>query len=164
MIRLFLLSCFVCFGISFVQAQSIKLPQDCKRILVKRFQSWRIAKIESSIIDYFKRDRSFEQPDLIRGDWNGDGKTDYAVLLENEKDPNKKITIALIKSRSSYSAYILDGYDCIMSMKKGDKDYNFETRKTFRYKRDAIFTYHWEKGGDSFVFEKGKFRAILTSD
>ena len=50
-----------------------------------------------------------------------------------------------MKGASSYKTYILDGNDCIMSFKKGMKDYDFEKKKSFRYSSDAIFSYYWEK-------------------
>jgi hypothetical protein len=49
-------------------------------------------------------------------------------------------------------------------MKKGERDYNYETDKKFTYKNDAVFTGYWEKGGVTFVYERGKFRSIVTSD
>lgn len=162
--RLFLLFCLTSFGILFVQAQSVKLPNECKKILDKRFQSWKMAEIEPSIIEYFQRERSFEQPNLIKGDWNGDGKTDYAVLLENKNKAEDKIIVVLMRSKGNYKNYILDAADCLMSVKKGKKDFDLVAKKSFRYKNDAIFSYFWEKAGSSYVFEKGKFRAIGTSD
>lgn len=163
--RLFFLLCFIGLGISTCQAQSIKLPNDCQKILKSRFRSWKLAEIQVEIIDYFKRERAYEQPNLIKGDWNGDGKNDYAVLLQNKNNSQEKIIVALMKTRTSYKNYTLNANDdCIMSVKKESKGYDFEKKKSFRYKNDAIFTYFWEKAGSSYIWEKGKFRAISTSD
>lgn len=161
--RLLFLSCLVCFGALIVEAQ-IKLPEDCQRILETRFRSWKTAAVAPGIIEYYERERAFEHPNLIKGDWNGDGKTDYAVRLENKTDSEKKLAVVLMKSRSDYDTYFFDGQDCLMSVRKGEKDYDFDAQKSFRYKTDAIITCYWEKSGTSYIWEKGKFRPRLTSD
>lgn len=162
--KIWFLLCFVCFAASNVQAQIINLPEECQKILERQFRSWKFAEINSDIVEYFKQKRSFEQPNLINGDWNGDGKTDFAALLENKNNAEKRIMVVLMKGKNGYKSFVLDAYDCLMSVKKGSKDYDFEARKSFRYKTDAIFSYYWEKAGTSYVWENGKFRAIATSD
>lgn len=159
-----LLLFFICIGIISSQGQTIKLPIDCQKILKNRFPSWKLAEVETGIIEYFNRERAFEQPNLIKGDWNGDSKKDYAVLLQNKNNSEERIIVVLIKTRKSYKDYILEANDCLMSIKKGKKGYDFESKKSFRYKNDAIFSYLWEKAGISYVWEKGKFRAVSTSD
>ncbi len=57
-----------------------------------------------------------------------------------------------------------DGGEYIALMKKGEKDYDYETDKNFIYKNDALFSGYFEKGGSSYIYEKGKFRGITTSD
>jgi hypothetical protein len=69
-----------------------------------------------------------------------------------------------MKAQGGYKSYILDANDCIMSVNKGKKDYNFDTGKNFHYKNDAIFNYIWEKAGVSYIWQKGKFRSVTTSD
>jgi hypothetical protein len=49
-------------------------------------------------------------------------------------------------------------------MKHGEWDYNYETQQYFTYPHDAIFTGIFEKGGSSYLYEKGRFRSIITSD
>jgi hypothetical protein len=123
-----------------------------------------MAQIQPEIGEYFQRERPHEQPNLIKGDWNGDGKTDYAAMLQSKSNQEKRITIVLMKSGKTYQTHILGASDCIMSIKRGKKDYDFERKKNFQYKNDAIFDYIWEKAGSSYVWEKGRFRGILTSD
>ncbi len=134
------------------------------KILETKFRSYKFVNVSKEILDYYKRDRAYEQPNLIKGDWNGDGKTDYAVLLEKVNNPEGSIIIVLMKARKNYESYILGAYDCIMSVKKGERDYDFDSGKYFRYKNDAIFTYIWEKAGVTYIWKKGKFDVITTSD
>jgi len=161
---LFLLLFIIGFAAAGVRAEAVRLSKDGQNILDTRFRSWKIAEIDSGIVEYFRQNRSFEKPNLIKGDWNGDGRTDYAVLLQNRKIAEKRITVVLMKNKSGYKTYVLDANDCLMSVKKGKRDYDFEARKTFRYRTDAIFSYIWEKAGVSYVWNNGKFRMIATSD
>jgi hypothetical protein len=162
--RLFFLFCLAFFAVNFVRAQGVELPRDGQKILEKRFRGWKYAEIDSAIVEYFRRDRSFEQPNLITGDFDGDGKRDYAVLMQKKTDAARRVTIVLMRHKGCYKTHVLDANDCLMSVKKGKKDYDFEAQRSFRYQRDAIFSYIWEKAGVSYVWEKGKFRAIVTSD
>jgi len=162
--KILLLLFLLCNGFASSQAQSIKLPSECQKILKTKFRSWKMANVPDEIKDYYKRERAFELANLIKGDWNGDGKTDYAILLDNKANVERRIILVLMKAKRSYKSYFLDGSDCIMSAKKGQKDYSFDTGKNFRYKNDAIFNYIWEKAGVTYVWEKGKFGIITTSD
>lgn len=156
------------------QAQTLELPDECKEILDKNYQGWKFAKVRDDIIDYFRRENLPYQLNLIKGDWNGDGKTDFAALVEHGKlknyqgdiTGNERFTIAFVRVRDGYRHFVLDngGGDYITLMKKGAKDYNYETDKNFQYKTDAIFDGYFEKGGVSYVWKNKKFRMIATSD
>lgn len=170
--RFVLLCCIAYFGISFVQAQSIKLPQECKKILNKNFRGWEIAKVPEEVSKFFRDKRFSFQPNLIKGDWNGDGKTDYAVLIKQgslynylgEPYAERRFMVAFVKTKKGFKYFRFDGSEYIALIKKGAQDYDYETDKKFRYRRDAIFDGFWEKAGVSYVWEKGKFRVIATSD
>ena len=152
-----------CLGIP-THAQISMLPADCERLLATKFRSWKLASIQPEIIEYFKKERPHEQPNIIKGDWNGDGKIDYATMLQAKSDSERRITVAFLKSENSYRTYVLGAADCLMSMKRGERDYSFDSGKYFRYKNDAIFDYIWEKAGVSYVWARDRFRIITTSD
>lgn len=145
-------------------ARSVVLPAGAKKVLDTKFKSWRLADVNEDISKFYKERRSHEQPNLIKGDWNSDGKQDFAVQLQNREDGEKKIIVALMRTPSGFETHVLDAADCIMSEKKGKKAYNFETKRSFRFKHDAIFSYIWEKAGGSYVWTGNRFRYILTSD
>ena len=123
-----------------------------------------MAEIKSDVKEYYKCERSFKEPNSIKGDWNGDGKTDYAMLLQKKNNVEKRIIAVLMRSRNSYKTYLLETEDGIMADKKGEKYYDFETQKSFPYKNDAIISYFREKSATSYIWAKGRFKSILTSD
>ena len=144
-----------------IQAQQISLPKECVSILNKQFKGWKIAKISADIVDWHKKSKQPFEPNLIKGDWNGDKQMDYAVLIQKGK---VRQTIAFIKKSGQFVPYKLDGEDYIGLMKRGEKDYDYETEKDFVYKNDAIFVGIFEKSGVSYIWRKGKFIALITSD
>lgn len=170
--KIFLLLIFLCANSTIVQAQSIALPKECERVLNKNFRGWKLAKIQKEVDAYHRQKKFLFAPNLIRGDWNGDNRTDYAVLIEQGKLKNtagediddRRLLIAFVKSRKGFMYFQFDGSDFIQLMKKRAKDYDYDTGKDFRYKTDAIFSGIWEKAGVSYVWKKGKFIEIITSD
>ncbi len=116
----------LCGGVAFSQAQSIKLPDDCKKILNKNFRGWKFAQVPKEVSQYHKERKFPFEPNLVRGDWNGDGKIDYAVLIKHRKETK---TVAFIRLQSKYKHYNLEGGDYIQVFKKGEKDYSYTSHK-----------------------------------
>lgn len=146
-------------------AQIEKMPESVQVVIRKNFRSWQVSDVDNVIVEYFKKDRPHEHPNAIKGDWNGDGKTDYAFQLQNRNNKEAKILVALIRSGAGFKSYVLGkADDCLMSEKKGRKGFDFERQRSFRYQNDAIFSYIWEKAGTSYFWRNGRFRGILTSD
>jgi hypothetical protein len=47
---------------------------------------------------------------------------------------------------------------------KGREAYDYNTNRKFRYIHDAIILSDFEKSAVSYIYEKGKFRSVVTSD
>jgi|GEM_PF-2718306 len=52
---------------------------------------------------------------------------------------------------------------CLQLMRKGDGDYDYEAQREFTYPHDTLMS-GLGMGGTSYLYENGKFRAIITSD
>lgn len=147
-----------------VFARSMVLPAAAQKVLDTKYRDWRMAEINKEIIDFYKDKQPEESLNSIKGDWNGDGKMDYAVQLQDRKNSEKKIIVVLIKSASGFDSYTLAAADCIVSVKKGSTGFDHDTNKSFRYKNDAITSLIWEKSATTYIWENRRFRGILTSD
>jgi hypothetical protein len=159
--KLLLLLFLLCVAAAFNKAQSIKLPNECRKILNKNFRGWKFAQVPREVNAYHKERKFPFEPNFVRGDWNGDGKIDYAALIEHRK---KTKTIAFIQLQTKYKHYNLEGGDYIQIFKKGVKDYSYTSQKNFTYKNDSIFVGISECCGSSYIWRKGKFVRIITSD
>jgi len=159
-----------CIGLFSINAMAVELPVECQKILDSKFSGWKSAEPIEGVLEYFKTEKITNAPNLTMGDWNGDGKQDYAALIEygsETVDGNKMptfLTIAFIKNAKGYSHYKLEGGDYLQTVKKGKKDFNAETNKNFVHKTDAIFSGIWEKSGTVYIWDKTKFKSVITSD
>lgn len=146
-----------------VFARATALPAAAQKVLDTKFKGWSLAVINKEIIDYYKNRPHGDSLNSVKGDWNGDRQMDYAVLLQNSQNAEKKV-IVLMKSANGYDSYVLDYADCILVVKKGGKGFDHEANKSFRNKNDAINAQIWEKSATTYVWETKRFRGIITSD
>jgi len=108
---------------------------------------------------------------VIQGDFNDEGYRDYAVLTEQDAEahdhhvtsPLTILIVAFFRTHNGYRRQQVtdEGGGCLQLMPKGQRDY--DAQGEFTYQRDTIFS-GFGMGGTSYLYENGKFRAIITSD
>jgi hypothetical protein len=159
-----------CICLISTNAMAYELPVGCKKILDSKFSGWKMSMPINEVAEFYSDEKITNPTNLITGDWNGDGKQDYAVLITHGSEKVGDVTmpmiwtIAFIKTANGYNHYKLEGGDYIQTVKKGKKDFNAETQKAFIHKTDSIFSGIWEKSGTAFIWDKTKFKSVLTSD
>ena len=149
-----------------------KLPEAFKAKLDGQFAGWRFAPIDQVIQDYHRQEKFPGYPNLLSGDFDGNGQTDYAAFIVYKKAGRIfSSVVALLQRNRQIRHYILEknrGDDVsgqsINLMKKGEKDFNHDTNREFYYRYYAIFIGIWEKGGSSYIYSKGRFISFVTSD
>jgi hypothetical protein len=161
------------------QQRSILLPAAIKVSLDRRYPGWSFPTVSQDVTQLFGSwpRLAGAMPHLIKGDFDGDGKADYAVLIVHGKVFNSagvafergEKLIAFLRTHRGYRLYLLDdgGYmsDIYLALdRKGEKGYDYATNRTFIYRHDAIDFGVFEKGGESFIYRKGRFHRIITSD
>lgn len=110
---------------------------------------------------------------MIKGDFNDDGLTDYAVLIQQSAEANDKGVakplvvhiVAFFRKPSGYQMHLVtsEGGSALILMRKGEPDYDYEGQRDFNYPRDSIFS-GMGMGGTSYIYENDRFRALTTSD
>ena len=158
----------------FKQSAEISLPASMKSSLDRRFPGWSYLPVEEEVRTFLKEYVSeYARPDIIKGDFDGNGLVDYAVLIEEKTTLPKKANAEMRKARvvvfltkaAGFQIKLLDPEGAyLVLLRRGDWDYSYDTSEYFTYQNDAIFTGIFEKGGTSHVYEKGRFRSIITSD
>lgn len=166
---------WVLSGISLAQEENskVELPAAARLILDKKYPGWKLPKVREDIRQYFKK--SDAELNLVQGDFDGNGRQDYALQIEYGVEfdsggrAHPKIHfVALIQRAGKFKLHIVDadggGRDFIAIWKKGEQGYSYETQSRFIFANDAVEAVFFEKAAVSYVFEKGKFRAIVTGD
>ena len=151
-----------------------KLPRPIKVLLDRKFPGWQFPAVSEDDCHDVKTwggKDAFAQ--LIQGDFDGDGQLDYAVLIEEESGTDDRglvsrpavYIVAFLAKRNEYKMRIVthEGGGSLQLMRKGDGDYDYESQREFTYSHDTIFS-GVGMGGSSYLYENGKFRAIITSD
>jgi hypothetical protein len=152
-----------------------RLPSTIRIKLDKRFPGWRFAQISVEIRDAMKEYVSLNsQLDLIKGDFDGNGQLDYALLIEQGDIFNdtgavvgrNNHIVAFLKRGNDYSLHLVDSNagDYLLLWRKGDQGYSYESQRNIVFDNDAMEAVIFEKAGTSYVYKKGKFLRIITGD
>jgi hypothetical protein len=151
------------------------LPHEAQVMLDAKYPGWNFWPVAEEIRAYFKKEQPSARLNLVTGDFDGDGRTDYAALVEHGiiTDNNgvpigrDQHLVAFLQRKAGFKLYALTecgGGDYIFLAKKGEGGYSYEQQREIVYEHDAICTAIWEKGGSSYVFEKDHFRCFVSSD
>lgn len=157
------------------KAEERELPAAVRLKLDRTFPGWHFPKIGDDIRQATKE---WVVPgshlDLLRGDFDGNAESDYALLIEHGEIFNdagvaigrEVSVVAFLKKGDKYEYHLVtfDAGDYLLLIRKGDGRYDYEAQKKFIFTRDAIDSVTFEKAAISYVYEKGRFRAIVTGD
>jgi hypothetical protein len=149
-----------------------KLPPAARAVLDGNYPGWKFSEASADVRHFLQK--SDAELNLVAGDFDGNGQLDYALQIQHGTNlynggasHSKLHLIALMKKASGYKLQVIDadgGGDYLIGWKKGDTGYDYHTDKNFIFANDAVEAVTFEKAGISYVYEKGKFRSIITGD
>lgn len=145
------------------------LPIGVKKLLDRNFPGWQFHPTTQEDCETVKsQGGKYAYSQMIMGDFDGDLRSDYAVLIDGDPDAMYRpgvYIIAFLARENSYSMVVVtrEGGDCLLLMPKRTSDFNYDAQCEFSYANDAIFS-GMGMGGMSYLYENGKFRAIITAD
>jgi hypothetical protein len=150
-----------------------KLPRPIKVLLDKQFPGWQfpgVSEDDCQSVKTWGGKEAYAQ--LTQGDFDGDGRLDYAVLIEHGSIIDRGVVVgartcivAFFHRQDGYKMKVVtrEGGGCLQLMRRGESDYDYEAQREFTYKYDTMMSGEG-MGGTSYLYENGKFRAIITSD
>lgn len=137
------------------------LPPDARRAVDNRCHGWRPAPVAPQIEEWFRQDQRSLHPNRIEGDFNADGRRDFALEVICE---GRQRVFALISRAEGFEVHALaddpaDPFTFLVLYRKGEKDFDFETMKPFRYATDALGLLYFDRTAVTFrwigkAFEK----------
>ena len=150
------------------------LEQFCETLLNQALPVWTMASV-SEDVKAFAATELQADPLKIRGDFDGDGRQDIALLIQNRaqpvfKEPERikatRIAVCLAKVPSTVLRLVGEPYcdDFIYLMKKGEDMHDIELGNLGKYPVDAIGTICFKKAGAVFFLDGKNFRRIINSD
>ena len=150
-----------------VEKAGPSLPKDGRATLDKECPGWRFAALAAEFRGLLGPGDS---PEWIQGDYDGDGKPDYAaqIICPASPSPAQK-TVALLRRAGGFERHTLESfgvgdYTFLHPIRKGEELYDFEQDRTMPSPRDAIMIVYEEKASVTHLFEKGAFHRMITAD
>lgn len=155
-----LLCMLVCLPLHAVAKQET-LPRACSQSFDERLPGWRLA---TPPADAAASAASYGlNPVITAGDFNGDGKKDWAALVTAS---GTTVVAACLSQRKGVHVVLIENTceDMVFRARAGTRRPNLETGRTETLRRDAIATSCFGKAGKTHVFERGAFRGFLHAD
>ena len=144
-------------------AKGTKLPDAVRADLNRHADNWRFVPTTNP--------GGVKCASIVTGDFDGNGQTDYAVHIVAGNGPTEKRQrlILYLKKGEKYfgrtlSRQVPNNGQCLVFFRKGTKDYRYDTNQYFRYRYDTVGLFFPEKGGESYLYQKGRFYPVITSD
>ena len=149
------------------------LLRACNAQVTARFRQWRFAPIREDVAEFAKSRK--ESPTVTYGDFDGDGRKDVALLVQDGPNPDRdyprrldSLHIAVcMNPRAETKLVLIDKPYCgdgITLAPKGQPYHDYATETNGFYKLDGVSAYCFEKAGATYEFENGAFRQIVDSD
>ncbi len=145
-------------------AALLELPAGVRTRLNQTVPGWKLSSVAPQISDWFRDYRLDYQPNVVKGDFDGDGQADYAVQVLAH---GKQVLIVMLERKNGYSAHVLaedqpDPFVFLLRYDKGSKDFDFEKLKPFRYSADSIGLMYFDRTPLTFMYRSGHFEKKLS--
>jgi hypothetical protein len=137
------------------------MPQSCADLIASRLSGSRYHFVPADAAAWARAHHL--NPVLISGDFDGNGRRDWAALMQQE---DRVVLAVCLVTRGAPSLHILHTPcpDLVLLARRGTRQYNWDTQRWVRNRRDAIVTSCFEKAAETFVYEKGEFRRFTSAD
>jgi hypothetical protein len=144
-------------------------------MLNSKYPGWQPSQVGADVQTFVRERSPGASASVIKGDFDGNGRTDYAILLEYPSGPqdgaiNWLRLVAFLADKKSFKLIELNDpipaepEFYVTLQRKGARGYNLATDRRFRYPHDSIGMWYFGVAGGTFIFSNGRFRHVAESD
>jgi hypothetical protein len=143
------------------------LPPDVRRLLDQRYPGWQFATIAASLKAQLPEDASAE---WTAGDYDGDRQGDYAVqIVRVEAGDMPQVVLALLRRGARYDIHALKSIPVqqntyVRTLPKGQVVTDVESGSKLTAATDVVEVLYGQEAGEAFIYDKGRFRRIVSGD
>jgi hypothetical protein len=120
---------------------SLLLPAGISGLLDKAEPGWQLAPTAPQLSAWLAESKLGWEPSLIEADFDGDGRKDYAVQILTKRS-HQRVAVFLQRDQGWQTVWLTDDkpdrFTCLALYRKGEKDFDFERMKPFRYAVDSL--------------------------
>ena len=153
------------------------LPRPIRAALDQEFPGWRFSEVSAGVREFFRESLPGARPNLVTGDFDGDGRADYALLIEhsNFDQPGAGFShvverLVFLRRGAGYRMHRLEqdspaNPDLYLTLaRRGRQGFDFKAERKYRYPNDSISVWYFEKAGGTYIYQRGRFRYVTEAD
>src|SRR5947207_7553483 len=107
--KLLLATLLLFTSFTFAQSGAAKFPVELESALDHDFPGWKLAKIDSDLQRRNDISRIFAKRGFVSGDFDGDGRKDYAVMIvRSTVSGDEQVVIAYLNAKTGLQKHLLD--------------------------------------------------------
>ena len=147
-----------------VDGGSQALSARVRSVLAARYRSWEVRRqCAAEVTEVTDLDPKWAS--VASGDYDADGRIDYAILLQPKPTHSGKLIIVVFLSSVGDEPVVAgEGNLYISTVTRGSRGHNHDTGQDFTYTNDAIFSGDFHCCGYSLIWREGKFIRVTTAD
>ena len=145
--------------------RELAVERACTAALSRLWPQWSFPSISSEVSEWAEREN--ERPTVTFGDFDGDGRTDVALLVQPFPESTSPMIAACLSGSGLDKPVVITDpycYDGLTRQRRGQPYYDFATGLEGVYPSDGIHAYCFEKAGATYIIKGGRFEPIVDSD
>ena len=157
--------------VAVAQTATPKLPADVITALNQAFPGWKAAPIDLEVQQENKDAWILARRGFVSGDFDGDGRLDYALMLLHPRDRGieEQVAVAYLNTKSGWQQHLLEGFSPMSSTyltlsRRGETCYDVDKEEHFKCPNDVVNLIYSGKAGVTYIFKSGKFEKIISAD
>jgi phage FluMu protein Com len=157
-------------GATVAQTANAKLPSEVTTALNQDFPGWKVAPVDLKAQQQNEDAGAVARKGFVSGDFDGDGRADYAVmLLDAAGGGMKRVVVAYLNTKLGWQKHVLDtfsarSFNYYLSLSARGETCYVDKSGPFKCPFDAVNMIYARETGVTYIFKSGKFEKIFSGE